>query len=438
MIGREGPARRGAAGRTGTTVMLRLTMVVVVALLLGAGPMRVAGAADEMALWRTADGPHLRGANVYQRRVYPELDGPDWMGPGPLGPPYAAQDFADLRRLGANVVVLSHPGPFTEAPPYRPDPDVVANLDRLVGLAAAADLFVVIAVRTGPGRSEFTFFHGQEGTWFDAGYVNETVWSDRATQDGWVAMWRYLAERYRDIPAVVGYDLMVEPNANATVFDEYDPATFYAAHGGSLADWNTLFPRLIAAIRAADPDTPILLSPMSHAAIAWLPWLADPGDDRVVIAVHQYDPFDFTHMDPGGQARYPGRADFDWDGVADPFDRTSVRRLLDPLDTARRAVAVTEFGAARWAPGASGFLDDEMTAFEALGANHMIWMWHPRFQERFGDSAQFDFRLGQDPGTTRSAMPNALSDVLAAHWHRNTVTPSTPVLPPGKPMPGQR
>ena len=46
---------------------------------------------DKWALW--ADGPHLRGANIYQRRVYLELDGPEFMGPGPVGPPYIQEDF---------------------------------------------------------------------------------------------------------------------------------------------------------------------------------------------------------------------------------------------------------------------------------------------------------------------------------------------------------
>nr|HID13007.1 hypothetical protein [Anaerolineae bacterium] len=45
-----------------------------------------ATAVDKWALW--AGGTKLRGANIYQRRVYPELDGPTFMGPGPVGPPY--------------------------------------------------------------------------------------------------------------------------------------------------------------------------------------------------------------------------------------------------------------------------------------------------------------------------------------------------------------
>ena len=39
-------------------------------------------------------------------------------------------------------------------------------------------------------------------------------------------MWRYTARRYRDNPAVAGYHLMVEPNADEVFFEVYDPDDF--------------------------------------------------------------------------------------------------------------------------------------------------------------------------------------------------------------------
>ena len=117
------------------------------------------GGVDKYALW--AGNTALRGANVYQRRVYPELDGPHFLGPGPIGPPYTQDDFERLAAWGANLVVISHPGLFTEEPPYRLDFAVQENLDRLLEMAARAGLFAVISFRTGPGRSEFWAFFGE-------------------------------------------------------------------------------------------------------------------------------------------------------------------------------------------------------------------------------------------------------------------------------------
>lgn len=56
------------------------------------------------ALW--VDGPHLRGANIWQAIVIPELDGPDFKGPGPVGPPYSQEDFNRLAALGASGGIM--------------------------------------------------------------------------------------------------------------------------------------------------------------------------------------------------------------------------------------------------------------------------------------------------------------------------------------------
>jgi len=86
-------------------------------------PAKLARAAtDKWALW--TEGPYLRGASIHQRRVYPELDGPTFLGPGPVGPPYTKRDFDRLAALGADYVNISHPGPFAENLPFILDTDV--------------------------------------------------------------------------------------------------------------------------------------------------------------------------------------------------------------------------------------------------------------------------------------------------------------------------
>jgi len=62
---------------------------------------------DKWSLW--TQGTKLRGANTWQRIVVPELDGPEFLGSGYIGPPYTQADFDELGALGANYVNLSHP-----------------------------------------------------------------------------------------------------------------------------------------------------------------------------------------------------------------------------------------------------------------------------------------------------------------------------------------
>lgn len=408
--------------------------------------------ADKMELWDMKTGPHLRGANLWQRRVWPELDGPDFMGPGPVGPPFTQEDFDRLAALGCNYVNISHPGLFTETSPYRVDKDIQENLDTLLAMIAKADMFAVISFRTGPGRSEFTFVSEDLGDWFDESYLNDSVWQDKEAQDAWVAMWQYTAERYKDNPIVAGFDLMVEPNSNETgshcVYDRldiWDPEEFYDEYGGTLYDWNQLYPRIIDGIREVDENTPILVGGNGYSGIEWLPYLKVVRDKRVVYMIHQYLPTQYTHQNYTSiKCSYPGMCDVDWDSQKEQLGRAWLEDLLSIIDTftARHnvPVAVNEFGATRWVPGAAEFMDDEMGLFEEKGMNNALWEW--QVWEPFSAKVNyFNFLFGPDLHNT-TEVPNALKDVITKYWNQNTVRPSnfyslSPILSPSVSRPSE-
>ena len=386
----------------------------------------LARAFDKWSLW--TNGTQLRGANLWQRIVVPDLDGPEFLGDGYIGPPLTQADFDSLAALGANVVDLSHPGLFTERPPYVLDEQVQANLDRLIDMAARADLFVVITFRTGPGRSDFTFYRDGAGDWFDADLLVESVWTDAAAQDAWVDMWKYTADRYRDEAVVVGYDLMCEPNGEGIFLDVYDPELFYPEHAGSLLDWSQFYPRIVDGIREVDEETPILVSAQGWGAVRWLPALEPVDDSRTVYMVHQYEPQEtYTHQSPEGGNGYPGEFDVDYDGAADRFDRDWLERMLSPVTAFQEEhalpVSVNEFGAERWVPDAAQFMDDQMGLFEELGMNHMLWAWDPAWEPWTSSSNGFNFLFGPDAENT-APVGNDLLDVITGYWSRNTLRPS--------------
>jgi hypothetical protein len=392
--------------------------------LLGTDPLAAPTAFDPWDLWTS--GTQLRGANVHQRRVYPDLDGTDFLGPGPVGPPFVQADFDALAALGANWVNLSHPGLFAEEPPHALDLDVQDNLDRLLALAEQADLFAVISFRTGPGRSEFTFFDNDEG-WFDPSVVNDSAWEVAAAQEAWVAMWTHAAQRYRNHAVVVGYDLMVEPNAAAALHDIWDPDEFHPAHSGGLDDWNQLHPRIAAGIRAVDAVTPILVSSESFGAVEWLPWLVPNGEPRVVYTVHPYGPHAYSHQEPPLDNSYPGVFDANYDGVAETVDRAWLEAELAPIDAFRAQhgvpVAANEFGTIRWQPGADLYVEDQIDLLEARGLNHAYWEFgssHPPYLE----NDEFRFMHGPDPGNHQDVTSD-LRTVIETSWAANVVRPST-------------
>jgi hypothetical protein len=386
---------------------------------------------DKFALW--TNGTQLRGINIWQRVVVPEIDGLEILGSDHVGPPYTLEDFAQISQLGANYVNISGPGLFTERPPYALDEGVQANLDTLLALIEEADMFAVISFRTGPGRSDFTFYDENIEEWGDPSLVLDNVWTDQAAQDAWVEMWRYTADRYRDNPIVVGYDLMVEPNAAGRLLDIYDPAEFYPAYAGTLYDWNQLHPRIVAAIREVDGDTPILIAASSWGAVFWLPYLQPVGDSRVVYTVHQYEPQEqYTHQEPGGANTYPGSFDLDYDGSPDAFGPAWLDGYLSTIDSFKAQhgapVAVNEYGVRRWVPNAADFMRDQMDLFEKRGLNHAFWAWTPLWPPQNEANDGFDFLHGPDPDNHADAIPNALYEIIVADWSRNTVRPSA-VIP---------
>lgn len=383
-----------------------------------------AQALTKWELWSTS--VTLRGANIYQRRVYPKLDG-NYLGPGPAGPPYTQDDFDRLAAMGANYVNISCPGLFREKPPYKLDPTMQNNLDRLIGMIGRANMFAVVSFRTGPGRSEFTFFFDEAGTWFDRSYLNDRVWKEKAAQDAWVTMWKYTAMRYRNNPIVVGYDLMVEPNANAVWLDLWDPDQFYRQYSGTLYDWNPFFPRIIQGIRTVDSNTPILVGGMDYSALSWMPYTAPATDPKTVYTAHQYEPFEYTTQAPPLKIAYPGQMDLDYDGRLDLFNRAWMNMFFTIFNRFKQQhqvpVASNEYGVTRWEPGAARFLSDEMALFEQRGVNNALWVWSGSFP-LIVDFDDFDFLHGPNPNNHKEVATSQLITVIRNYWKRNVLRPS--------------
>jgi hypothetical protein len=377
-------------------------------------------------LWNS-DQTMLRGANIWQAVVEPDLDGDTFKGSGPVGPPYSQTDFNHMAELGANYVTISGPGLFSEQPPFTPDMEVVTYLDDLLKKIANADMFATISFRTGPGRSEYSLCC--EGDRYYKGYFNDTIWEEQTAQDAWVEMWRYTAERYRDNPVVVGYKLMVEPNASDVLLDMYEPEEFHPQYSGSLYDWNQLHPRIVTGIREVDPETPILLGADGYSSVLWLPYLEPVDAQHVVYVVHQYEPVSqYTDQEPDGKNSYPGQFDTDWDGQDDQFNRDWLENnILTVMDAYSAKVGapmgVDEFGVQRWVPGADVYMNDIMGLFEERGINYSLWEWQTSWPDFAEEIHPFNFRFGSDPDS-RSETESALQDVIMHYWNLNVVRPS--------------
>ncbi len=426
----SGASRQSHEFKGGSSVILRRLVyifLISVLLLIGiTGSPTQADDLDKMTLWNSGT-TQLRGADFFQRIRYEEVDGPDFLGSGYIGPPATQADFDQLAGLGANYVHLSIPGIYHIEPPYNLDVDAQANLDSLLDMVENANMFAVISFRTGPGRSDFTFYPDVLPP-ENSDLLIETVWTEQAAQDAWVAMWRHTAERYAGNPVVAGYDLMVEPNS-AGLLEIYDPVEFANLHGGSLYDWKQLEPRLIDAVRDFDDDTPILLSNNGWNGLYWLSDTYISADPRVVYTAHNYEPFTYSNQwYDSPMLTYPGTFDADGDGNSEVVNKAWQENwYADTLDVFLQAhdvpVAITELGVTRWAPGAATYLADQISIIESRGLNHAIWMFHANWQPFKDNDNAFDFLLGPNPSNTYNVSSSALLTVIKQNWAKNTIRP---------------
>ncbi len=219
---------------------------------------------------------------------------------------------------------------------------------------------------------------------------------------------------------------MVEPNGACVVYNIWDPTDFYPRLGNTLVDWNALYPRIVAAVRHVDPNTPILVGPMGWSSIGWLPYLKPIDDSRIVVAVHQYEPqSEYTHQDPDGTHRYPGRMDLDDDGLSDCFDRQWLVERIQSIATFQEShgfpMAITEYGLKRWVPDAAEFMADQITLLENLGMSHALWAFIPSWPPLV-EIDDFDVLHGPDPWN-HSNTDSDLLDAIQAVWERSSRRP---------------
>jgi hypothetical protein len=344
---------------------------------------------DKLALWDNATGPHLRGAVIPQRRVYPEIDGGVFLGPGPVGAPIRDDSLQQLARAGANLVVLSCPGVFRESAPFRPDAAIVDWLGDQIDRCTAHGLYTVIAFRTGPGRSEFTFHRDNPGDWFPASMIDERVWRNAEMQGAWAEMCRYAAHLFAGHRGVAGLVPIVEPNASHIVPD---------------FDWPGFALRLASAVQVADPALPVLISPNGYANGSFAHELDLTRISNAVLFLHDYSPFSFTHAGRGT------RAEFDLEDA-----------VMASPDARRWAVG--EFGVQRWVPQADRYLDLRLRSLEAAGANSAIFHWPTGWRDYERVENAWNPLLGPDPDNVERRPTTAILDVLRRYWSQNAVRP---------------
>lgn len=193
----------------------------------------------------------LHGANLGNYLEAPP--GQSW------GVTVAAEEFSAMKREGFDHVRVPigwhhYAG---AAPDFTLSPEIFGKTDFVVTNALANKLAVMINIH-----------HFAE---LDQNPTNATA--------EFLKIWRQVAAHYKDFPATLAFELDNEPHDQATT-----------------AVMNLIYTRAIATIRKTNPQRTIFVEPGNWGNIEELKNLALPPDDNVIVSVHCYEPFYFTHQ----------------------------------------------------------------------------------------------------------------------------------------------
>jgi endoglucanase len=221
----------------------------------------------------------------------------------------AAQSFKTVR---IPVRWSNHAAPTADA---KIDEAFARRVDEVVDAFLAKGMYVILDVH------HYTQISG------DPPHPHEFKVDPAVMDQRLVNLWKQIAARYKDRSPKLLFELLNEP------------------HGRLNGDaWNSLAAQALAAVRATNPTRTVLIGPGEWNGIPELPRLRLPQDRHIIVMVHNYDPFPFTHQGVEWMPQFP----------VGPTccDAKQQRQVADALDAAIRwnqrsgyPVYLGEFGA---------------------------------------------------------------------------------------------
>lgn len=144
-------------------------------------------------------------------------------------------------------------------------------------------------------------------------------------------MWKQISHAFKDYPDSLVFELLNEPHDML-----------------NQAKWNALFPVALDTVRMENPTRKVIIGPPDWNGIGSTDKLAWPENDtNLIMTVHYYNPFEFTHQGAGWVSGSDAWLGTTWDSTASQLqavinDFAEVRSVAASLDV---PVYVGEFGA---------------------------------------------------------------------------------------------
>lgn len=226
---------------------------------------------------------------------------------------------------------------------------------------------VILDMHTWPGRGSGEF------------------WESKELQSKYINVWKSLATKLQDYPALIGFDLMNEPNYLQQLFDSDERKRIYQTGDWDMPtewrrttkDYFSLMSKTANAILQITPNKTIFVEGLAFASSPRYFNLMEPIDvpiekkNNICYSFHTYHPHAFNHakLKNGAYITYPDHR----------YNKENMTKFVQPvLDFQNKhdvnCIFVGEFGvmASSEESGADIWLDDVMSIFET---NNWIWTY---------------------------------------------------------------
>ncbi|TVR38733.1 MAG: T9SS C-terminal target domain-containing protein [Bacteroidia bacterium] len=177
------------------------------------------------------------------------------------GNPWKPEYFMIMADLGFSHVRIpvrwSTPERSMEEPPYTIYESFLNRIQEVVDTALKYQLHPIINMH----------------------HHNDLFQDPLGQKDRFMAQWSQIAEFFQHYPDSLVFEVLNEPH------DNFTPEL-----------WNEFFSEALDTIRTTNPSRTVLLGTALYGGLSGVPYLEVPDDPHLILSVHYYNPFQFTHQ----------------------------------------------------------------------------------------------------------------------------------------------
>ena len=193
--------------------------------------------------------------------------------------------------------------------PYTIDPNFFNRMDKLIEQAMLREVVIIITMH----------------------HYNELYQDPAGHKERFLAIWKQIAEHYKDYPYTIVFEILNEPHDNLKT-----------------AEWNALLKEGLAVVRQFCPTRKVIIGPVNYNDIRMLNTLELPKDDNnIIVTAHYYLPYEFTHQGAHWAADSNAWLGTKWNGT-----ESEKQMILNDFNAAaawskenNRPICIGEFGA---------------------------------------------------------------------------------------------